>query len=199
MIGTYESLVDLKLGNLVDGEASLLEGDGDGESGGGGEVDRGGGGVGEGCLIHQKKRKGEGAKSARPGAKRTYAELTDDASEGGEAELVDLGLVSENQRTRTIVQVTRVGSSDGSILSEHGPQARDLGRDDLLVLLILGDDGISLAGVGEGDGSDLGGEGAGGPSGGGFGVGGEGEGVLVFAGDGVLAGGLIGAGGGEGG
>lgn len=125
--------------------------------------------------------------------RRTPRKLTNDTSEGGEVEFVHLGLVSEHQSRSSIIQVGSISRRHGPILSKDGLQARDLGGQDLLVLLILGDDGISLARVRESDGRDLGGESTGRPGGSGFRVGGESEGVLVLAGDGVLACGFVGA------
>jgi hypothetical protein len=49
-----ESLVDLELGDLVDGETGALEGSGDGASGSNGEVDGSTGSVGEGCSRARK-------------------------------------------------------------------------------------------------------------------------------------------------
>lgn len=72
----------------------------------------------------------------------------------------------ENERTRTIIQITRIGGGDGSRLLEHGFQRFDLVGSNLLVLLILDDDGISLSSVDNGDGGNLGGESSRGPGGG---------------------------------
>ena len=48
-----EGLVDLELGDLVDGEPGLLECERDSLGGSNGEVNRSAGGVGEGCNLEE--------------------------------------------------------------------------------------------------------------------------------------------------
>lgn len=119
--------------------------------------------------------------------------LTDYPSERLETELIDLLLRSKHERTGSIVKGRSVGSSDGAILLEHGAKRGDLVELDLLELLILDDDDVSLALVGDGDRGDLGLEGFGCPGGGGLLVRGDGVGVLLLAGDVEVLGRLLAA------
>lgn len=140
-----------------------------------------------------KATRGEGDSVNNEGDGNGGRGRTDDLGEGLEAKLGDLLLRRENDGTRAVVEVARVGGGDGSGLDEDGAEGGDLGGQDLLVLLVLDDNGVSLAGVGDGDGSDLALEGSGGPGNGSLAVRLEGEFVLVLAGDLVLAGRLLSA------
>lgn len=118
---------------------------------------------------------------------------TDDLGKGLEAELLDLVLTHEHECAGAVVEVARVRGGDGAGLVEDGAERRDLGGEDLLVLLVLNDDRVALARVRDRDGRNLLGERAGGPGGRRTAVRLERERVLVLARDRVVLGRLLGA------
>ena len=159
-----EGLVNLKEGNVVLGQASTLEGLGDGKGRGDGKVDGGAGGVGEG----------------------------NDAGERLGTDPLRLVSAGEDNSTGAVVEGRGVGSSHSSVLVERRSEGGELFELDVLVLLVLGDDDLTLA-VGKGDGGNLVGKRVGLPCLSGAAVRLDSVGVLGLTGDVLLLGRVLGA------
>lgn len=121
-----EGLVELPEGDVLLGDAGVLEGDGDGEGGGGGEVDGGSGGV----------------------------SVAEDLGEGLEAVLLDSLARGEDDGGGTVVDGRGVGGGDSAVLLEDGADATELVLEELGEVLVLVDDNLALAGL-DRDGGDL--------------------------------------------
>jgi hypothetical protein len=142
-------------------------------------------------LSARKLEQDEEDSSARTETKDEQP--TEDLAQRLDTVLLNLLPSHQQHRRSSIVQRRRVRSRDGSsLLLEHRPQAPDLLKDDLLVLLVLLHNNVAL-GVLDGDGGNLGVELASGPGGAGTLVGLDAVLVLVSSGDGVGGRGLLGA------
>lgn len=123
------------------------------------------GAMGKSMGAQAASAKAVSGKSRVSQAKSKHAgnQLTDDPGERLQSVLVYLGLGSKYKGTSSIVQVTSIGSSDCSILDEDRLQSSDLVGHDLLELLILNDNSLSLS-INNGDRGDFSLESSGCPS-----------------------------------